>query len=78
MSIQDFVRSKECVAAVDIKRLAQEAGLPEATVRGVISYYTDLQSRKGALRICQGTSCKLSGAERLKSLLQARSECRDV
>jgi len=78
LCIQDSVSAKGSVDAVDIKRLALEAGFPEATVRGVISYYTDLQSRKGALRICQGTSCKLAGAERLKSLLQARSECRDV
>jgi NADH:ubiquinone oxidoreductase subunit F (NADH-binding)/NADH:ubiquinone oxidoreductase subunit E len=78
LHIHDFVRAKESVGAGDIASLAQDLGLPEAAVRGVISYYTDLQSSKGALRVCQGTSCKLAGAEKLKSSLQPRFNCRDV
>jgi NADH:ubiquinone oxidoreductase subunit F (NADH-binding) len=61
-----------------IKKLARETGLPEASVRGAISFYTDLHSRKDAVRVCQGTSCRLSGAAKLKSLFAGRTPCRDV
>jgi len=61
-----------------VSKLAREVGLPEAAVRGALSFYTDLHTRRDAIRICQGTSCTLAGAAKLKSLLADRSPCRDV
>lgn len=61
-----------------VRKLAQETGFPEASVRGAISFYTDLHSRKDAVRICQGTSCRVSGAAKLKSLFAEKTPCQDV
>ena len=49
----------------EIRRIAKEAQVPEATLRGVLSFYTDFQSPSGQMRVCQGTSCKLAGAAAL-------------
>lgn len=62
----------------EIRRIAQEAQVPEATLRGALSFYTDFQSKPGAMRVCQGTSCKLAGAAALGSSLRGRFECQDV
>lgn len=61
-----------------MRKLAQEAGLPEASVRGAISFYTDLHNRKDAVRVCQGTSCRVSGSAKLKSLFAGKTPCQDV
>ena len=52
--------------------------VPEATLRGVLSFYTDFQSKSSKMRVCQGTSCKLAGAAALASSLRSRFECQDV
>jgi NADH:ubiquinone oxidoreductase subunit F (NADH-binding)/NADH:ubiquinone oxidoreductase subunit E len=76
LQIHDYLRSKEtALEASDIKALAQQVKLPEATVRGAISYYADLQDNKGAMRVCQGTSCMLAGAGELYDNLQNHSKC---
>ena len=76
LQIHDYLRFKETVLeASDIKALAQQVKLPEATVRGAISYYADLQDNKGAMRVCQGTSCMLAGAGKLYESLEKHSKC---
>jgi NADH:ubiquinone oxidoreductase subunit F (NADH-binding)/NADH:ubiquinone oxidoreductase subunit E len=76
LQIHDYLRSKETALEVsDIKALAQQVKLPEATVRGAISYYADLQDNKGAMRVCQGTSCMLAGAGKLYESLEKHSPC---
>jgi len=62
----------------DLKKLAREVSLPEATVRGAISYYSDLPSDRGTIKICQGTSCMLAGAGKLRGTLKQKSECKSV
>jgi NADH:ubiquinone oxidoreductase subunit F (NADH-binding) len=76
--IKDSINSGPELKIPDIKKLSQEVCLPEPTVRGLVSFYTDLHSSPQAVRICQGTSCKLAGADKLKSQLETRFECRDV
>ena len=61
-----------------IAQLARETGLPAAAVRGAISFYTDLHERKDAVRVCQGTSCRLSGAAKLKTLFEGLGPSRGV
>ena len=76
--------SQEAIAAgaihspCEIRRIAKEVQVPEATLRGVLSFYTDLQSKSSEMRVCQGTSCKLAGAAKLASALHSRFECQDV
>jgi NADH:ubiquinone oxidoreductase subunit F (NADH-binding) len=61
-----------------IRELARDTGLPAAAVRGAISFYSDLHEDPQAVRVCQGTSCKLAGATKLKRLFEGRIPCRDV
>jgi NADH:ubiquinone oxidoreductase subunit F (NADH-binding)/NADH:ubiquinone oxidoreductase subunit E len=81
---QSLVQLQELVAAEavhqprEILRIAREVQVPEATLRGVLSFYTDFQSKPGEVRVCQGTSCKLAGAAALASGLRSRFQCRDV
>ena len=62
----------------EIRRIAHDAQVPEAALRGVFSFYADFQSPTSDLRVCQGTSCKLAGSTALASSLRARFQCRDV
>ena len=76
LQIRDYLRSQQTsLETSDIKALAEQVKLPEATIRGVISYYADLQDNKGLLRVCQGTSCMLAGAGKLYDNLQKHSKC---
>ncbi|MGK7915975.1 MAG: NAD(P)H-dependent oxidoreductase subunit E, partial [Prochloraceae cyanobacterium] len=63
LQIHGYLRlKKRPLQPSEIAELAQQVALPEATVRGAISYYADLQDSNGAMRVCQGTSCMLAGA----------------
>jgi NADH:ubiquinone oxidoreductase subunit F (NADH-binding)/NADH:ubiquinone oxidoreductase subunit E len=81
---QSLVQLQESIAAEaahqprEIRRIAKEVHVPEATLRGVLSFYTDFQSKSSEMRVCQGTSCKLAGAAALASSLRSRFECQDV
>jgi NADH:ubiquinone oxidoreductase subunit F (NADH-binding)/NADH:ubiquinone oxidoreductase subunit E len=76
--IQTTLQSGSDVSPESIAQLSRETGLPAAAVRGAISFYTDLHERKDAVRVCQGTSCRLSGAAKLKALFEGRGPSRDV
>jgi NADH:ubiquinone oxidoreductase subunit F (NADH-binding) len=52
--------------------------LPEAQVRGVLSYYTDLHQNSETTRICIGTSCVLAGAKDLLAAASRKTACRGV
>ncbi len=79
LSIYDYLRSRDSLPDMsDLKKLAREISLPEATVRGAISYYSDLPSDRGTIKICQGTSCMLAGAGKLRETLEQKSECKSV
>lgn len=62
-------------AVEDVARLLH---LPIASVRGAASSYSDLGADAGAIRVCRGTSCMLTGASDLASHLNARHACRTV
>jgi NADH:ubiquinone oxidoreductase subunit F (NADH-binding)/NADH:ubiquinone oxidoreductase subunit E len=76
--IQQFVRVHGLPGPVQVKQLSQEMALPEATVRGVLSYYSDLHQRSAVPRICIGTSCVLAGAKDLFAEATRRTACRGV
>ena len=77
LQIRDYLRSKESpLETSDVKVLAQQVKLPEATVRGAVSYYADLHDSKDSIRVCQGTSCILAGADQLYEQLQKSSKCK--
>ncbi|HEX2253668.1 MAG TPA: NADH-ubiquinone oxidoreductase-F iron-sulfur binding region domain-containing protein [Thermoanaerobaculia bacterium] len=51
-------------------RVHRQTGVPEADVYGVASFYSLLRDPQ-AVRVCDGLSCRLHGAERLMADLQA-------
>ena len=76
--IQQFVRAHGLPDPEQVKQLSQEVALPEATVRGALSYYSDLHQDSEAARVCVGTSCVLAGAKNLFAQACRRTACRGV
>ena len=76
--LQQFVRLHGLPDPAQVKELSQQVSLPEAAVRGVLSYYSDLHQTPEATRICIGTSCVLAGAKDLLAAASQRASCRGV
>ena len=76
--IQQFVDSHGLPDTAQVRRISREVALPEAGVRGALSYYSDLHAAPGATRICLGTSCILAGAKDLMSTASGQTACRPV
>ena len=57
------------LSAKDIQIFSDEARIPAATFRGTGSFYDDLKckSYNSRVRICDGTSCHLTGRDREKN-----------
>ena len=78
VAIQQFVRVHGLPDPIQVKRLSQELALPEAAVRGALSYYSDLHESSEAARICIGTSCVLAGSKDLLAAASKQTPCRGV
>jgi len=74
--LRDVVKAFGQPDTDDVKRLARELALPEATVRGVLSFYDDLHDGEAAAIVCKGTSCQLAGADLLYEQFQDRGACK--
>ena len=78
LAIRRFVESHGNPSPAEISEISQEVALPQAAVRGAISYYSDLHNDPVATRVCLGTSCVLAGAKELMSAARERTACRPV
>ena len=78
VAIQQFVEVHGLPDPIQVKRLSQELALPEAAVRGTLSYYSDLHESSEAARICIGTSCVLAGCKDLLAAASKQTPCRGV
>ena len=78
VAIQQFVRIHGLPDPVQVKQLSHELALPEASVRGALSYYSDLHQSSEVARICIGTSCVLAGGKDLFAAASERTPCRSV
>ena len=78
VAIQQFVKIHGLPDSAQVKQLSQELVLPEAAVRGALSFYSDLHQSSEAVRICVGTSCVLAGAKDLFAAASKRTPCRSV
>jgi len=78
VQLQESIHGEAVPQPGEIRRTAEELQVPEATLRGVLSFYPDFQTKSSTMRICQGTSCKLAGAATLGASLRSRFECQDV
>jgi NADH:ubiquinone oxidoreductase subunit F (NADH-binding) len=78
MRIREFVRAHGPPMDEPAVRLAEELGMPAATLRGVAGFYADLADDPG-VRVCLGTSCLLAGSERVRRKLgEHEVPCRSV
>lgn len=78
LEVLEQARRSGALATQGVGHLAQSVHLPVAAVRGVISSYADLHADPGAVRVCHGTSCILTGAKDLSASLAKRRKCRHV
>jgi NADH:ubiquinone oxidoreductase subunit F (NADH-binding)/NADH:ubiquinone oxidoreductase subunit E len=78
VEVQQFVRNQGLPDPVQVKQLSQQVALPEAAVRGALSYYADLHKSTEATRICIGTSCMLAGGKDLLAAASRQTPCRGV
>ena len=76
--LQESLTTRALSLPGEIRRIAEDLQVPDAALRGVLSFYTDFSSTTSEMRVCQGTSCKLAGATELASSLRSRFECQDV
>ncbi|MDX1661208.1 MAG: NADH-ubiquinone oxidoreductase-F iron-sulfur binding region domain-containing protein [Gemmatimonadota bacterium] len=61
-----------------IEILAADAGIPAASLRGAISFFSDLPESSGVVRVCGGTSCALAAGGALREALAGHEHCRTV
>ena len=54
-----------------VERVSVETGVPAADVYGVATFYTLVARPDANVRVCQGLSCKLGGADELMAKLDA-------
>tara|TARA_R110002096_G_scaffold164099_11_gene331819 strand:- start:8108 stop:9760 length:1653 start_codon:yes stop_codon:yes gene_type:complete len=69
--IRDYVLNHGVPGPNDTTRLASELRIPEATVRGVATYYAEFGTL-AELAVCDGTSCRLAGSTELCDRLDER------
>lgn len=77
--IHDYLKARgSYLEPEDFKQLAEKVQLPESTVRGVVSYYSDIAETTETIHYCQGTSCALAGADDLQRLMRGRTHPKGV
>jgi hypothetical protein len=65
-------------AGTEIHGAPLDPMLPPAALRGARSFYADSNAAPGEIRICQGTSCMLSGARDTLDRIGRNHPCRKV
>lgn len=79
LEIRDHLARGGDLTPQSISLLASNLRIPEATVRGIASYYADLEEAEPSLRVCEGTSCMLAGADHVRETLNRQGKhCRGV
>jgi len=60
------------VPPVAIQRMAEHMGIPASEIFGIVTFYAQFRLQplgKNLLKVCHGTACHLSGAERIAHAL---------
>lgn len=58
----------DLAAGLPVAEVAERRGLPEATVRGIATFYAQLDRRASA---CEGTACRFAGGAALREKLES-------
>ncbi|MCC6670642.1 MAG: protein disulfide oxidoreductase [Planctomycetes bacterium] len=60
-TLRDHLRHEGMPRPGEVAALAERHGMTPAMLRGLLSYFTELQHPHPGLRVCRGTSCLLAG-----------------
>ena len=70
--LQEIQDSYGYVPPVAIERIAENMGIPASEIFGIVTFYTQFRLQplgKNLIKVCHGTACHLSGAERIAEVL---------
>ncbi len=70
--LQEIQDSYGYVPPVAVERIAENMGIPASEIFGIVTFYTQFRLQplgKNLIKVCHGTACHLSGAERIAEAL---------
>jgi len=70
--LQEIQDAYGYVPPVAIQRIAENMGIPASEIFGIVTFYSQFRLQpigKNLIKVCHGTACHLSGAERIAQAL---------
>ena len=70
--LQEIQNTFGYVPPVAIERIAENMGVPASEIYGMVTFYSQFRLQpigKNLIKVCHGTACHLSGAERIAEAL---------
>jgi len=70
--LQEIQETYGYVPPVAIERIAENMGIPASEIYGIVTFYAQFRLQpigKNLIKVCHGTACHLSGAERIAEAL---------
>jgi len=70
--LQEIQNTYGYVPPVAIERIAENMGVPASEIYGIVTFYSQFRLQpigKNLIKVCHGTACHLSGAERIAEAL---------
>lgn len=71
--LQEIQDAYGYVPPVAIQRIAENTGVPASELFGIVTFYAQFRLQpigKNLIKVCHGTACHLSGAERISQALE--------
>jgi NADH-quinone oxidoreductase subunit E len=78
--LQEIQDSYGYVPPVAIERIAENMGIPSSDIFGIVTFYTQFRLQplgKNLIKVCHGTACHLSGAERIAEAISQATGARE-
>lgn len=71
--LQEIQDAYGYVPPVAIQRVAENTGVPASELFGIVTFYAQFRLQplgKNLIKVCHGTACHLSGAERISQMIE--------
>ncbi len=71
--LQEIQEAYGYVPPVAIQRVAENTGVPASELFGIVTFYAQFRLQplgKNLIKVCHGTACHLSGAERISQTIE--------
>ena len=71
--LQEIQDAYGYVPPVAIQRIAENTGVPASELFGIVTFYAQFRLQpvgKNLIKVCHGTACHLSGAERISQVIE--------